>query len=96
MKNKHARFMDLVHDTSSEMCLKMCEVSSKYLLRVSSYRADTIFVMDRQTDRQTDGRKGKTICLPTLPGGDINIHCLFIRVSALNLCSVSVRSVNGL
>ena len=29
---------------------------------------------DRQTDRQTDGRtdaRGKTICLPTLSGGDI-------------------------
>ena len=25
---------------------------------------------DRQTDRQTDAR-GKTICLPTLKGGDI-------------------------
>ena len=32
---------------------------------------------DRQTDRQTDGRtdaRGKTICLPTLSGGDITIH----------------------
>ena len=26
---------------------------------------------DRQTDRQTDGHPGKTICLPTLKGGDI-------------------------
>ena len=30
----------------------------------------TRFVTDRQTDRQTDAR-GKTICLPTLKGGDI-------------------------
>ena len=32
---------------------------------------------DRQTDRQTDGQmdaRGKTICLPTLKGGDINIE----------------------
>ena len=35
----------------------------------------TQFVTDRRTDRQTDGRTdawGKTICLPTLKGGDIN------------------------
>ena len=56
--------MDLVHDTSSEMCLKMCEVSSKYLLRVSSYRADTIFVMDRQTDKQTDARGKQYVSTP--------------------------------
>ena len=36
---------------------------------------------DRQTDRQTDGRtdaRGKTICLPTLSGGDImtQLSCL--------------------
>ena len=30
----------------------------------------TRFVTDGQTDRQTDAR-GKTICLPTLKGGDI-------------------------
>ena len=29
---------------------------------------------DRQTDRRTDRHRGKTICLPTLKGGDI-IHC---------------------
>ena len=31
-------------------------------------------ICDRQTDRQTDGQtdaRGKTICLPTLKGGDI-------------------------
>ena len=45
-------------------------------------------ICDRQTDRQTDAR-GKTICLPTLKGGDIinsffarkllliNVRCLF-------------------
>ena len=38
-------------------------------------------MMDRQTDgrtdRQTDAR-GKTICLPTLKGGDIIIYCVFL------------------
>ena len=39
-------------------------------------------ICDGQTDRQTDGRtdaRGKTICLPTLSGGDIksNSYTLF-------------------
>ena len=42
LKNIHARVMALVHDMSSECALQMYEVSSlKYLLRLSSYRADT-------------------------------------------------------
>ena len=34
------------------------------------------FVKDRQMDRQTDRRKGKTICFPTLAGGDIKRNCV--------------------
>ena len=34
--------MVLVHDTSSQCALQLYEVSLKYLLRLSSYRADTI------------------------------------------------------
>ena len=68
MKNTHARVMVLVHDTSSQCALQMYEVSLKYLLRLSSYRADTILLRtDGQTDTQTEAR-GKTICLPTLAG----------------------------
>ena len=67
--------MDLVQDSSSECALQMYEVSTKNHLRFSNYRADTIL---QRTDRQMDGRKGKTICLPTLPAGDINIPCLFV------------------
>ena len=55
--------MVLVHDTSSRQGLQVYKVS---------YRGDTI--CDGQTDRQTDGQtdaRGKTICLPTLSGGDI-------------------------
>ena len=64
--------MVLVHDTSSRRGLQVYQVSLKNLERFSSYRADTI--CDGQTDGQTDGRtdaRGKTICLPTLSGGDI-------------------------
>ena len=64
--------MVLVHDTSSRLGLQVYQVSLKNLKRFSSYRADTICdgQTDRQTDRRTDAR-GKTICLPTLSGGDI-------------------------
>ena len=33
--------------------------------------------MDRQADGRTDAR-GKTICLPTLSGGDINSKKLYV------------------
>ena len=56
--------MVLVHDTSSRRGLQVYQVSLKNLQRFLSYRADTI------CDGQTDAR-GKTICLPTLSGGDI-------------------------
>ena len=59
MKNKHARVMVLVHDVSSECALQMYEVSLRYLLRLSSYRGDTFFVKDRQTDGQTGKRNGE-------------------------------------
>ena len=68
--------MVLVHDTSSRRGLQVYQVSLKNLQRFSSYGADTICDgqtdgrTDGQTDRQTDAR-GKTICLPTLKGGDI-------------------------
>ena len=69
--------MVLVHDTSSHRGLQVYQVSLKNLKRFSSYRADTIChgQTDGRTDRQLpDGRtdaRGKTICLPTLSGGDI-------------------------
>ena len=68
--------MVLVHDTLSHRGLQVYQVSLKNLQQFSSYRADTICdgQTDGQTDRQTDGQtdaRGKTICLPTLSGGDI-------------------------
>ena len=64
--------MVLVHDTSSRRGLQVYQVSLKNLERFSSYRVDTICdgQMHARTDGQTDAQ-GKTICLPTLKGGDI-------------------------
>ena len=42
LKKKHARVMVLVHNTLSECALQLYEVSLKYLLRLLSYRLDTI------------------------------------------------------
>ena len=44
LKNTHARVMVLVHDMSSQSALQMYmyDVSLKYLLWLSSYRADMI------------------------------------------------------
>ena len=41
MKNKRARVMGLVHDSSPECALQIYEVSLKYLKRLSSYGVDT-------------------------------------------------------
>ena len=49
-----------------DICIKFCEYSLSGFQVIERTR----FVTDRQTDRQTDAR-GKTICLPTLKGGDI-------------------------
>ena len=49
----------------NDICMKFREDS----LRGFQVTEWTQFVTDRQTDRQTDRRK--TICLPTLKGGDI-------------------------
>ena len=43
---------------------------------------------DRQTDGQTDGQidaRGKTICLPTLKGGDIMTNDSLMKVESFNL-----------
>ena len=61
-KNINVRVTVLALCTSSNMI----EICMKFREDSSSYRADTI--RDRQTDGRTDGRPGKTICLPTLRG----------------------------
>ena len=55
------------------MLIDICIKFHEYSLRGFQVIERTRFVTDRQTDRQTDAR-GKTICLPTLKGGDINIQ----------------------
>ena len=72
-KNIQSRVLVLMHDIISQCALQVFEVWLKFLKRFSSYRADTIFVTDRQMDGQTDRRKGETIYLPTLPRRDIMI-----------------------
>ena len=52
-------------------------------------------ICNRQTDRLTDAR-GKTICLPTLKGGDINITntLLFLLVKIENHAYIYICSNN--
>ena len=64
-----------------DICMKFCEDS----LRGFQVTEPTRFVTDRQT-RQTDGQMdagGKTTCLPTLKGGDINTVQTFYKISQL-------------
>ena len=94
--------MVLVHDTSSRRGLQVYQVSLKNLERFSSYTADTI--CDGQTDGRTDGRtdrrtdrrtdaRGKTICLPTLSGGDI-MKINIVVTDVVNDFTYSCKSVN--
>ena len=79
--------MVLVHDISSRRGLQVYQVSLK-ILNGFQVIERTRFVTDRQTDRQTDRRtdgqtdgQGKTICLPTLSGGDIiytDVICIWL------------------
>ena len=65
------------------MLIDICIKFREYSLKGFQVIEWTLFVTDRQTDGQTDGQtdrqtdaRGKTICLPTLKGGDIIINCL--------------------
>ena len=60
------------------MLIDICIKFREYSLSGFQVIERTQFVTDRQTDRRTDGQtdrqtdaRGKTICLPTLKGGDI-------------------------
>ena len=52
------------------MLIDICIKFPEYSLSGFQVIERTGFVTDRRTDRWTDAR-GKTICLPTLKGGDI-------------------------
>ena len=53
-----------------DVCIKFREYSLSGFQVIERTRFVTDRQTDRRTDRQTDAR-GKTICLPTLKGGDI-------------------------
>ena len=55
------------------MLIDVCIKFHEYSLSGFQVIEWTQFVTDRRTDKQTDAR-GKTICLPTLKGGDIIIQ----------------------
>ena len=59
-----------VHSARHLMLIDICIKFREYSLSDFQVIERTRFVTDRQTDGQTDAR-GKTICLPTLKGGDI-------------------------
>ena len=65
-----------LHSARRLMLIDICMKFREDSLRGFQVTERTRFVTDRQTDGQTDKRPGKTICLPTLKGGDIinNIH----------------------
>ena len=62
------------------MLIDICIKFREYSLSGFQVIERTRFVTDRRTDRQTDAR-GKTICLPTLKGGDIIISVNNMRRS---------------
>ena len=62
--------LPLLHSARHLMLINICIKFREYSLSGFQVIEWTRFVTDRQTDGQTDAR-GKTICLPTLTGGDI-------------------------
>ena len=62
--------LPFLHSARHLMLIDICIKFREYSLSGFQVIERTRFVTDRQTDRQTN-RRGKTICLPTLKGGDI-------------------------
>ena len=72
--------LPFLHSARRLMLIDICMKFRQDSLRGFQVTERTRFVTDRQKDRQTDGQtdaRGKTICLPTLKGGDIIIHIFF-------------------
>ena len=80
-----------MHSARHLMLIDICIKFREYSLSGFQVIERTRFVTDRQTDRRTDRRtdrqtdaRGKTICLPTLKGGDIttkNQTTIFLSTS---------------
>ena len=62
--------LPFLHSACQLVRIDICIKFHEYSLSGFQVIERTRFVTDRRTDRQTDAR-GKTICLPTLEGGDI-------------------------
>ena len=62
--------LPFLHSARRLMVIDICMKFREDSLRGFQVTERTRIVTDRQTDGQTDAR-GKTICLPTLKGGDI-------------------------
>ena len=65
-----------LHSARRLMLIDICMKFHEDSLRGSQVTERTRFMTDRQTDGQTDRQtdaRGKTICLPTLKGGDITL-----------------------
>ena len=78
--------LPFLHSASRLMLIDICMKFREDSLRGFQVTERTRF--DRQTDRQTDAR-GKTICLPTLKGGDIiHLHKYKPLQSSIDLVSV--------
>ena len=63
--------LPFLHSARRLMLIDNCMKFREDSLRGFQVTERTRFVTDRRTDRRTDAW-GKTICLPTLKGGDIN------------------------
>ena len=62
--------LPFLHTARRLMLIDICMKFREDSLRGFQITEGTRLVTDRHTDGQTDAR-GKTICLPTLKGGDI-------------------------
>ena len=76
--------LPFLHSARRLMLIDICMKFPEDSLRGFQVTERTQFVTDRQTDRQTDAR-GKTICLPTLKGGDIILKQVAQRATIAHL-----------
>ena len=81
-----------MHSARHLMLIDICIKFREYSLSGFQVIERTRFVTDRQTEGQTDAR-GKTICLPTLKGGDIIIAKCYVS-AMLKLSLLSYDRVN--